>query len=236
MSIGMKRGTVYLEPHQTEWERAAEETIRTLKNILGNSAADIQHIGSTSIRTISAKPIIDIAVAVNDYELILSKRDVLENADIIFRFDERPEQLLFVMGDFEKDTRSHHIHVVIYGSDEWNNYINFRDYLNSNIKAAREYEAVKLKLAEQYPDDRIAYTDGKKDIIDRLFAEARVWKIESSKDFHDAVLSHQEPICPACGKGRIICPQGKIKKPHYFECSNNCGWHMNVDYKDCLVE
>ena len=84
MSIGMKRGTVYLEPHQTEWERAAEETIRTLKNILGNSAADIQHIGSTSIRTISAKPIIDIAVAVNDYELILSKRDVLENADIIF--------------------------------------------------------------------------------------------------------------------------------------------------------
>ena len=157
-------------------------------------------------------------------------------ADIIFRFDERPEQLLFVMGDFEKDTRSHHIHVVLYGSDEWNNYINFRDYLNSNIKAAREYEAVKLKLAEQYPDDRIAYTDGKKDIIDRLLAEARVWKIESSKDFHDAVLSHQEPICPACGKGRIICPQGKIKKPHYFECSNNCGWHMNVDYKDCLVE
>ena len=172
----MKRGTVYLEPHQTEWERAAEETIRTLKNILGNSAADIQHIGSTSIRTISAKPIIDIAVAVNDYELILSKRDVLENADIIFRFDERPEQLLFVMGDFEKDTRSHHIHVVIYGSDEWNNYINFRDYLNSNIKAAREYEAVKLKLAEQYPDDRIAYTDGKQEVIDKLLAEALVWK------------------------------------------------------------
>ena len=157
----MKRGTVYLEPHQVEWERTAEETIQTLKRILGSVAVDIQHIGSTSIRTISAKPIIDIAVAVNDYELILSKRDVLENADIIFRFDERPEQLLFVMGDFEKDTRSHHIHVVLYGSDEWNNYINFRDYLNSNIKAAREYEAVKLKLAEQYPDDRIAYTDGK---------------------------------------------------------------------------
>ena len=178
MSIGMKRGTVYLEPHQTEWERAAEETISTLKSILGSVAVDIQHIGSTSIRTISAKPIIDIAVAVNDYELILSKRDELEKADIVFRFDERPEQLLFVMGNFEKDTRSHHIHVVIYGSDEWNNYINFRDYLNSNIKAAREYEAVKLRLAEQYPDDRIAYTDGKQEVIDKLLAEARVWKIK----------------------------------------------------------
>ena len=172
----MKRGTVYLEPHQSEWERSAEETIRTLKNILGSVAVDIQHIGSTSIKTISAKPIIDIAVAVNDYEPILRKRNVLEKADIIFRFDERPEQLLFVMGDFEKDTRSHHIHVVLYGSDEWNNYINFRDYLNSNIEAAKEYEAVKLRLAEQYPDDRIAYTDGKQEVIDRLLADARVWK------------------------------------------------------------
>ena len=172
----MKRGTVYLEPHQSEWERAAEETISTLKNILGSIAADIQHIGSTSIKTISAKPIIDIAVAVNNYELILSKRDVLEKADIVFRFDERPDQLLFVMGDFEKDTRSHHIHVLLYGSDEWNNYINFRDYLNSNTEAAREYEAVKLRLAEQYPDDRIAYTDGKQEVINKLLEEARVWK------------------------------------------------------------
>ena len=172
----MKRGTVYLEPHQSEWERSAEETIRTLKNILGSVAVDIQHIGSTSIKTISAKPIIDIAVAVNDYEPILRKRNVLEKADIIFRFDERPEQLLFVMGDFEKDTRSHHIHVVLYDSDEWNNYINFRGYLNSNSEAAGEYEAVKIRLAEQYPDDSIAYTEGKQEVIYRLLEEARVWK------------------------------------------------------------
>ena len=236
MSIGMKRGTVYLEPHQTEWERAAEQTIRTLKSILGSIAADIQHIGSTSIRTISAKPIIDIAVAVNDYELILSKRYVLEKANIVFRLDERPEQLLFVLGDFAKDTRSHHIHVVLFGSDEWNNYIDFRDYLNTHIAAAKEYEAVKLRLAEQYPDDRIAYTDGKQEIIDRLLEEARAWRIESSKEFRYAVLSHQQPICPICGKGRIICHQGKIIKPHYFECTNHCGWYMNVDYNDCLVE
>ena len=178
MSIGMKRGTVYLGPHQEEWERAAEETIQTLKRIFVSVAVDIQHIGSTSIRTISAKPIIDIAVAVNDYELVLNKCDELEKAEIVFRFDERPEQLLFVMGDFEKDTRSHHIHVVLYGSDEWNNYINFRDYLNTHIAAAKEYEAVKLRLAEQYPDDRIAYTDGKQEVIDKLLAEARVWKIK----------------------------------------------------------
>ena len=176
MSIGMKRGTVYLEPHQSEWERAAEETIRTLKSILGDIAADIQHIGSTSIKTISAKPIIDIAVAVKDFDSILSMREELRQNDIIYRFEESPGQLLFIMGDFEKDTRSHHIHAVLYGSDEWNNYINFRDYLNTHIAAAREYEAVKFRLAEQYPDDRIAYTDGKQEVINRLLEEARVWK------------------------------------------------------------
>ena len=172
----MKRGAVYLEPHQAEWERTAEETIRILKSILGSVAADIQHIGSTSIKTISAKPIIDIAVAVNYFDDILSMREELRQNGIIYRFEESTEQLLFVMGNFEKDTRSHHIHVVIYGSDEWNNYINFRDYLNSNIEAAKEYEAVKLRLAEQYPDDRIAYTDGKQEVIESLLAEACVWK------------------------------------------------------------
>ena len=111
---------------------------------------------------------------------MLQKRAELEKADVIFRFDERPEQLLFVIGDFEKDTRSHHIHVVLYGSDEWNNYINFRDYLNSNIEAAKEYETTKLRLAEQYSDDRIAYTDGKKETIDRLLAEALLWKNKQS--------------------------------------------------------
>ena len=176
MCIGMKRGTVYLEPHQTEWERAAEETIRTLKRILGSTAADIQHIGSTSVKTISAKPIIDIAVAVNYFDDILSMREELRQNGIIYRFEESPKQLLFVMGDFENDTRSHHIHVVLFGSDEWNNYINFRDYLNSNTEAAREYEAVKLRLAEQYPDNRIAYTDGKQEVINKLLEEARVWK------------------------------------------------------------
>lgn len=66
--IGLKRGTVQLQNHQKEWEENAAETINTLRDILGDAAYDIQHIGSTSIRHIKAKPIIDIAVSVNDFE------------------------------------------------------------------------------------------------------------------------------------------------------------------------
>ena len=53
---------------------------------------------------------------------------------------------------------------------------------------------------------------------------------------HNAILNHEEPVCPKCRKGRIVCPQGKIKKPHFFECTNKCGFYMNIDYNDVIIE
>ena len=172
----MKRNTVYLENHQKEWEDTAEKTIDVLRMILQDDAMDIQHIGSTSIRSIPAKPIIDIAVAITDYDAVMSKQEKLEKAGIIFRLDERPEQLLFVIGDFEKDTRSHHIHVVLYDSPQWRNYLNFRDYLNTDRKAAEKYADKKRELSERFPNDRDAYTNGKSELIADLLAEALKWR------------------------------------------------------------
>ncbi len=71
--IGLKRGTVQLCEHEKEWEIEAQNTIARLKEILGDVIKDIQHVGSTSILTIKAKPIIDIALAVDDFDDILSK-------------------------------------------------------------------------------------------------------------------------------------------------------------------
>ena len=176
MCIGLKRGIVELVPHQAEWESIAAHTVEVLKNILGNAAVDVQHIGSTSIKLIRAKPIIDIAVAVEDFDAVLAKKTELEAQYIIFCLDERPEQLLFVMGDFAADTRTHHIHVVKFGSREWVNYLNFRDYLNSNESAASQYESVKINLAQKYADDRNAYVEAKCDVVQKLLAQAAEWR------------------------------------------------------------
>ena len=70
--IGLKRGTVKLCEHEKEWELEAQNTIDRLKQILGNVIKDIAHVGSTSILSIKAKPIIDIAVAVDDFNDILN--------------------------------------------------------------------------------------------------------------------------------------------------------------------
>ena len=65
--LGLKREAVKLCEHQKEWEVEAQNTIARLKAILGDVAKDIQHVGSTSVLSIKAKPIIDIAVAVDDF-------------------------------------------------------------------------------------------------------------------------------------------------------------------------
>ena len=82
MSLGLKRGTVQLEPHDKQWDDVAVQTIKTLKSILGDDAIDIQHIGSTAIPAIKAKPIIDIAVGVTDFEKIMSHNEQIRKYDL----------------------------------------------------------------------------------------------------------------------------------------------------------
>lgn len=171
--IGLKRGTVQLFEHEKEWETEAQNTIARLKSILGDVIKDIQHIGSTSILTIKAKPIIDIALAVDDFDDILACENELKCAGFYYRPDAQASvkgQLLFACGNFydgSGDLQTHFIHVVLTDSTDWFNYINFRDYLNGNPSAAKDYEDLKVSLALQATLDsgREYYLKGKNDFI-----------------------------------------------------------------------
>ena len=172
--LGLRRGTVSVVPHRDEWEQYALQTIGLLREILRDAAVDIQHVGSTAIKGICAKPIIDIAVGTADIGGILDMRDALGEKGFIFRGQDIPGQYLFVRG--EGETRTHHIHVVRYGGADWNNYINMRDYLNCHEDDAREYSELKRELAARYPDDRAAYTAMKSGLIGRILDKAREWR------------------------------------------------------------
>ncbi len=172
---GLKRGNVRLIPHQREWEETARETISILKDLLGREAIDIQHVGSTAIREIKAKPIIDIVVGVHELEDILPYIEILEYHGFLFRGEVVQGQYLFIR-EAHDDIRTHHIHITVWASSAWNNYINFRDYLNFHPQKAKEYEKYKEELALSFPDDRKSYTSGKEEIIQRLLEEARIWR------------------------------------------------------------
>lgn len=178
--IGLKRGTVRLLNHETEWEEEAQRTVSLLKSILGDVVKDVRHIGSTAIPTIKAKPIIDIAVAVDDLNEVLQFEEELKlNGFYYCPNASTAGQLLFACGSYYDGTgelQTHFIHVVTVKSAEWVNYINFVDYLIANPTVARRYEALKVKLSDICPTEggREKYTAEKNEFITYALRKALV--------------------------------------------------------------
>ena len=180
--LGLRRGTVALYPHETAWEAEAARTIRQLKEILGDAASEIRHVGSTAIRSIKAKPIVDIAVAAADFDRVLALREPLERAGFYCRPGSLAGQLLFARGSYydgSGDLQTHFIHVVKAGGEDWNNYVRFVAYCNARPAVAKAYEALKVALAEACPVDagREHYLAGKHDFIRRTLREAAAWAL-----------------------------------------------------------
>ena len=177
MVIGLKIGTVVLVDYDSEWESIATKTIEKLYNIFGATAKDIQHIGSTAIKGVKAKPIIDIAICVTSFDDLT---DVFPNLEEIGVYKSLNQPLTgIVLCSIKKERQSNalmNVHIVEIDSVQWNNHINFRDYLNKFPKKAAEYEALKIGLVEQFPDNRDAYTNGKKKFIEECLFEAHIIK------------------------------------------------------------
>lgn len=174
--IGLKRGRVALMPHVPEWDIAAQDCVQLLTRLAGAAAVEVQHIGSTAVQGICAKPILDLAIGLRAGADRNALVEVLAKHRIIYRGEVHPGQFLFVMGDFAQDTRSHHIHALPWNSPAWCDYMDFRDFLNADSAAAAEYEKLKIKLARQFPENRMEYTAGKHALICKLLRRARQWR------------------------------------------------------------
>lgn len=207
--LGLKRGTVRLCPHEKAWEAEAERTIKTLRKILGDNAKEIQHVGSTAVPAICAKPIIDIALAVNSFDDVMKYLPELQTAGFYYR-DQKDisGQKLFACGSFYDgtgDLQTHFIHVVLNDSAQWRDYILFRDYLNQHLDTAKAYESLKLSLAEAAPVDagRVKYLQGKKDFIATALRKAlvssylgEIAEIEIDRPLGSAHPKHPDLIYP----------------------------------------
>jgi GrpB-like predicted nucleotidyltransferase (UPF0157 family) len=175
--LGLVKGIVELHEHEAMWKENAAQTIIYLKEKFGEIAVDIQHIGSTAIEHIKAKPIIDIGVAVNDMTNVKKILPTLTEAGIIHRpHHDQPKYMMFIIGDLSIGVKTHHIHVELYDSKGWNNRINFRDFMNAHPDKAKEYEALKIKLMNLYYNNRDIYTDSKASYIESIFIQAAEWK------------------------------------------------------------
>ncbi len=142
--LGLKRGEVRLFSHEKEWETEAARIIKKLRAVLGSAVFKIEHVGSTSVETIAAKPIIDIAAEVENFESVIALKDELQKSGFYLRDCGLQNQLLLACGSFYDSTgdkQTAFVHVVKRNGKEWNDYINFKNYLRKYPSAAKEYES-----------------------------------------------------------------------------------------------
>lgn len=129
----------------------------------------IDHIGSTAIPGLKAKPTIDILLQVSEQIKISKLKDKFKRLGYLI--NDHPENpaphLTFVKGYTEQGFRGQVYHVHIRYQGDWDE-IRFRDFLIKNKEIAKEYETLKLELAEKYPNDREAYTNSKTDWIEKI--------------------------------------------------------------------
>jgi len=157
---------VEVVPHNSNWGRKFKEEAKKIKNIFEEILVDIHHIGSTAIPTIKAKPIIDIMVEVEDINKVDSYNKQMEELgyEALGEYG-IPKRRFFQKGG---NNRTHHVHIFEKGSPQIKRHIDFRNYLISHPKIAKEYSLLKENLAKKYRYDIEKYQKEKRVLSRRL--------------------------------------------------------------------
>ena len=166
--IGLHKHIVKLVPHEKYWHDLFESEKYVLHALLHNYVLDIQHVGSTAVDGIKAKPIIDIAVLISDEEDFHTIVDVLESNGYEYKGDAGSSGGELIVKCSAPDVRTHHIHFVRKADLQWKNYLYFRDVLNTNHELALAYNELKEELEKKFMHNRQEYTRAKNEFISRV--------------------------------------------------------------------
>jgi len=169
----MTKPIVELQAYNPYWEIQFARESQKIEGVLGNFALAIEHIGSTSVKGLAAKPIIDIMVGIPDLENALSLVEPLR--EINYEYVPIPkfkDRLFFRKGLWRKGTC--HLHICEFNGNEWKDKLLFRDYLRTHAEAAAEYASLKQQLGAKYTYERSAYTKEKEPFIKRILMKAHL--------------------------------------------------------------
>lgn len=151
-------------------ERFRAEAAR-IAEALGRVAARIEHIGSTSVPGLAAKPVLDVQISVRSFLPMGPYREPLERLGYVYRADDEPEHRFFRL-DVE-GVRSVNIHVCEVGSEWERRHIDFRDHLRTHPGDAARYAELKRRLARRFPFDVLSYAEAKTPFIEAIKVRSR---------------------------------------------------------------
>ena len=164
--------------YRPEWETLFKEEAKKIKKILGKNCAGVYHIGSTSVKGLAAKPIIDIMPVVKDISLVDAHDKEFESLGYECEFG-IPGRRFYAKGG---DNRTHHIHIFeLSNQTDIQRHIAVRAYLRSHQDTAAEYAALKKKLAAEFPFDNDGYCNGKEEYMKSLEKKALRWQAKQNR-------------------------------------------------------
>ena len=174
-TIGKMSLPVKMANYDPNWPKLFEREKTLILGAVGHIVVGIEHIGSTAVPGLEAKPIIDILVAVSH---LSDARQCIEPLKTLgYEYQPRleaviPERRFFGKGVPPKE-QHYHLHMAELTSDFWERHLLFRDYLRAHPEVAHEYAKLKTQLAAEYGRDREGYTDAKTPFIESIVAKAR---------------------------------------------------------------
>lgn len=166
--------------YNSAWPLSFELEAAQIKDAVGSTLLDIHHIGSTAVRGMKAKPIIDILAVVNS----LKEFDRISERVISLRYEALGEFGIPRRRFFQKggNQRSHHLHVFeLTNTTEITKHLVFRDYLRIHQSDAEFYGQLKMRLSQEYSEDINSYMNGKSEVVKSLTEKARRYFAEKSK-------------------------------------------------------
>ena len=168
--LGLQYGTVRLVRSHPSWQAIGRDLARETEQSLGGLAATVEHVGSTSVPGLIAKPVIDLAVGLRPEVDVDELTGAMKRRGWIYRGDGGADGgLIFVMED-APGNRVAHAHGVVFGDEQWRRYVEFRDLLRRDERARQDYTATKVHLAELHRDAAAAYMTGKTATVQDLLA------------------------------------------------------------------
>ena len=163
--MGLLNETVKLEKNYDTWKIMFENEKNNLNNIFNKDTFIIEHVGSTAVKGLSAKPIIDIAIGLNRMEDI---KKYLKKLEYIYTIKENFDKNEILLIKENENETFFLIHILNINDKRFQNMIKFRDILNNNHDILKEYEKLKQELAKKYPNNRKIYTKSKNDYIENI--------------------------------------------------------------------
>jgi GrpB-like predicted nucleotidyltransferase (UPF0157 family) len=173
-SISMKK--VVVVPYDALWQSEFEEIKKELLNVLNGYIISIEHVGSTSVEGLAAKPIIDIDIVIKDYNSLEMINSKLASIGYIYEGDLGiKDRLAFKYMD-KPNLMKHHLYVCPEYSEELKRHIAFRDYLREHKEDRDWYGDVKLLAAKHYPEDIDSYMIAKKPCCAEILRRCGLYK------------------------------------------------------------